>query len=442
MFYCSKMEYENVTIRQNKNTININDSLDLSFGSTHSEIRSLPNLSTGYDSDKEELKEEICKLNQELLSAHAEIEKLIEENQILKNSLDKQKSKSKSLQKICSHSSNTRTSTLRNKKKTLKKLNLSLSNDEVHNTSCIDLGLVETTSGTTPDDATSNRAKLKQSTSHQGTDDDVEVPRHNNVRNVVNNSSAETPLNRKNGDSVFGLDSSQCGPKSVRDLSTSLLNQNYRYKKLTTACNKSALTGKTEENSSLVRKLCIISSNNKNKILQIAENTINNFQICHYIYPHSNVIKLMENIGTKINKFTCNDYCVVIIGEEDFTKTRNYYDIIAQMKIILKTIKHTNVIIALPTYRHSEYSVLYNSRIEAFNSMIYYDTELNKYATLLDSNLNLTCDYTMFSKYKGVLNNNGMKNIFQNLKLLLEKNVCVDKNMNNQQIPENRFFRA
>lgn len=92
------MDDDNVTKRRHKTMVN--DSLDLSFESLNSDVRrhSLPDLSTGYDSDKEDLRKELLKLKSELESAHLEINILNEENMMLKNALCKQKSKSLQLQ--------------------------------------------------------------------------------------------------------------------------------------------------------------------------------------------------------------------------------------------------------------------------------------------------------------------------------------------------------
>lgn len=71
------------------------------FKSTTSEIirHSLQDLSTGYDSDKEDLRVELQKLKSELESAHLEIQKIREENISLKNALS-QRNKSLNLPNI------------------------------------------------------------------------------------------------------------------------------------------------------------------------------------------------------------------------------------------------------------------------------------------------------------------------------------------------------
>ncbi|KAH9645705.1 hypothetical protein HF086_003378 [Spodoptera exigua] len=165
-----------------------------------------------------------------------------------------------------------------------------------------------------------------------------------------------------------------------------------------------------KEQHNHINRMCIVSSNKKNKILQIAENTIENFEFCHYIYPDCNVIKLIDNLSRKIIDFTEKDYCVIMIGEEDFVRTINYHNLIAHIRSTLQTFKHTNIIICTPTYRYHGYSVLFNSRVEAFNNMLFEDNETFKYAIIMDSNLKLLCSHSMFSVKRGTLNNNGILN--------------------------------
>jgi hypothetical protein len=58
---------------------------------------------------------------------------------------------------------------------------------------------------------------------------------------------------------------------------------------------------------------------------------------------------------------------------------------------------------------------MFNSRIEIFNNLLCLDICTHKHAYLLDSNLNLSCDYEMFHYRKGVINNTGLQVIFKDL---------------------------
>ena len=165
-------------------------------------------------------------------------------------------------------------------------------------------------------------------------------------------------------------------------------------------------------------KLCIISSNNKNKIVPIAEDIFPNSQICHYLKPLCGIENLIDNLHTKLTNYAENDFCIIFIGEEDFRITKNYYNLTVNIRETLRAICHTNIILCLPTYKCSEYSSMFNWRVEMFNNMLYLDNLTHQYAYLLDSNLQLT--YEMFSHYTGRLNNHGMLNIYDNLHILIK----------------------
>lgn len=84
------MDDDYVTKRKNK----IHDYFDNSFNSTRSEIRphSLPDLSLGYNSDEEALREEMKKLQDKLDSANGEIDNLCSEMSVLrKQNIEQQK---------------------------------------------------------------------------------------------------------------------------------------------------------------------------------------------------------------------------------------------------------------------------------------------------------------------------------------------------------------
>lgn len=173
-------------------------------------------------------------------------------------------------------------------------------------------------------------------------------------------------------------------------------------------------------------KLCILSNNNNNKILTIAEDTFQNYQICHYLTPNCGTKKLIENIDMKLKDFTMNDYCLIFICEEDFRQTTNYVDLIITIRETLLKIHHTNIIICAPTFKLNDFSTLFNGRIETFNSLMYLDASTYNFAYLFDSNFYLTYDYKMFWKKSGSVNNHGMTKIFENLSLMIEEFVHFD----------------
>lgn len=164
-------------------------------------------------------------------------------------------------------------------------------------------------------------------------------------------------------------------------------------------------------------KINILSTNTNNKILSISEQTLSeNYKICHYLMPHGNTTRLLSNIETKIQDLTLRDFCIIMIGEEDFRSTNDYFAIILNLRETLKTVKHTNIIICSPTFKYGYNSNLYNWRVEYFNNLLYLDILEHEYAFFLDSNKNLECSYAMFNKNKSIVNNYGMSIIFRDIK--------------------------
>lgn len=178
-------------------------------------------------------------------------------------------------------------------------------------------------------------------------------------------------------------------------------------------------------------KLCIISSNKTNTILTTAERTFPNCQICHYLTPNCGLLNLITDIELKLKNYTLDDYCLIFIGEEDFRRTNDYYDLIINIRETLSKIQHTNIIICLPTFKF-KHSLMFNCRIELFNNMLYLDVCTHEYAYLFDSNLDLSYDYNMFSKKNGSLNNYGLNNIFENLNQLMYLDISGSSKMNTQ----------
>lgn len=163
------------------------------------------------------------------------------------------------------------------------------------------------------------------------------------------------------------------------------------------------------------KKICIISSNNRNKVLDIAVDSIQNYNICHYLCTHGGVEQLLAGIQNKIENFTLEDYCIIMIGEADFKETKNYFQLVKYIREKILEVQHTNVIICLPTFIFNGYSTMFRTRVETFNNLLYMDNLIHEYAFIFDSNLELTYDYGMFSKLYGTLNDNGMRNICNRL---------------------------
>ena len=163
-------------------------------------------------------------------------------------------------------------------------------------------------------------------------------------------------------------------------------------------------------------KICIISSNNKHNVLFTADNVFqNNCNLLHYLKSNGNTKQLLEGLGTKLKNYTMEDCCIILLGQEDFKKTNDYYDIIFHLRSIVQDIRNTNIIICLPTYKYPFDATLFNCRVETFNNLLYLDIMTHGHAYLLDSNLNLKYDDSMFNIHTGTINNLGLRTIFYDI---------------------------
>lgn len=218
-----------------------------------------------------------------------------------------------------------------------------------------------------------------------------------------------------------------------------------KYKKNNQKRDKSSNRCKQTERP---KKICLLSTNKNNKILEIAENTFQGCLLCHYLYPNCDIKQLLTNIEKKLAGYTMDDYCVVMIGESDFKVTKDYFSLIYYIRDILQQIKYTNIIICLPTYKYGYLQNMFNWRVETFNNLLYLDVMTHEHAYLLDTNKKLNYDFYMFNKQLGFINNNGMKTIFHNLKELIseiDKYYTSEELSNNYQVTpkeiESLFFR-
>lgn len=185
-----------------------------------------------------------------------------------------------------------------------------------------------------------------------------------------------------------------------------------------TNIKKTYFTCENESESPLDNKpkLCIISNNNRNKVLSIAEHTMeNDFKLCHYLSPNKNIQQLIQSIQFKLLHFTLKDYCIILMGDEDFQEDNDRQKLVNAIRGILQVITHTNIIICIPPYQFGKYRNIINRRIQNFSKLLYLDLQKYNYAYLFDTNLYLTYDYRMFSKQTGKMNNYGLLTIFKYL---------------------------
>ncbi|XP_047018966.1 uncharacterized protein LOC124629567 [Helicoverpa zea] len=356
---------ENITFRRprTKSDSMLTDENELHTTNVVNETAtSLPELSDDDDDEIKKLKEQVFNLTLELQSAHSEIESLSIENSKLKKLNENLTKKNDIFKKITSSPAKLNVSS--------KKINIT------NNDGC--------------DKQTQTEPSSKVTSSKQAKKE-LPIPKPH--------KSAGTP--NKVCDTQDDNTKKQKNPNKLQPTST--------------------VKQSNQQDTSSDMKLCILSTNNKNKILTIAEKTFPNYKVCHYLSPGCGIMKLIDNIDLKLKNYTMDDYCLIFIGEADFRQTNNYIDLTIAIRQTLSKINHTNVIICAPTFRLNGYSTMYNGRIESFNSLLYLDACTHHYAYLFDSNYYLSYDYKMFWKKYGIVNNYGMSNIFMNLGLMIKE---------------------
>lgn len=224
-------------------------------------------------------------------------------------------------------------------------------------------------------------------------------------RNTKTKQTQTTPVIEKSCSSPINTKTAK---STSRNVSSSKPTQNTR-------------TETTPKKHSVKRRICLISSETTNRLYTIAERTnLRDFEICHYRKPTCGLRPILHKIEGKVQDFTHSDYCVIYIGEEDFRKTHNYLELVMFIREKLMELNHTNFVICLPTFKYmTDANIMYNSRVEMFNNLLYLDINTYNYAYLLDSNLNLSYDHDSYSKRFGTLNKIGLKIVVSDLQDLI-----------------------
>lgn len=214
----------------------------------------------------------------------------------------------------------------------------------------------------------------------------------------------------------------------------SLITPPIKVDKSTQTCNESPKQQVFSRSpTQLKRKLCIISSNNRNKILETSEHIFgDDYEICHHLKTNANIEHLIDNLDQTLNKYSHKDLCVLMIGETDFLKTSDYFELVKCVRLTLMNIKNTNIIICLPTYKIGINKNIFNGRIETFNNLLYLDNEHHGYASIYDTNYGITYDFRMFNKF-GSINEYGLQTIFEVLKEWLPHLVILESDNNTPQ---------
>jgi hypothetical protein len=180
---------------------------------------------------------------------------------------------------------------------------------------------------------------------------------------------------------------------------------------LSTPKSDAAVTGRNDKR----KKICFISSTERESTAKVIRNKFGEYEMCHYRVPGGGALELSSRLQEKLKGFTMNDYCVIMLGETDFTVSKKYLYVVHKLRQTLLTVQHTHVIICVPTYKYCSQANLFNNRVEIFNNLIYRDNVKHEYCYVLDSNKNLECSHSMFLKQNGMVNNHGVKIILNDI---------------------------
>lgn len=167
-------------------------------------------------------------------------------------------------------------------------------------------------------------------------------------------------------------------------------------------------------------KICLISSHG----FSLGNTTRCSLDIpasetCHYRMTGGGILQLFSGLYGKLKGFTYSDFCIIYIGETDFTVTADYISLIQFVREQVQSVHHTNVIICLPTFKLHYNANMYNKRVEHFNKLLYTDNLSYEYAYILDSNKNLLYTNYMFSRVRGSINKRGLHVIQKDLTTLI-----------------------
>lgn len=186
--------------------------------------------------------------------------------------------------------------------------------------------------------------------------------------------------------------------------------------------------------------LQILSSNNGNSIVKTISNNnyFGNFNFCHHIIPGVGITELFRDLHNSLKDMTRRDYCIVLIGDEDFHDSNDLNGLVLYIQESVKCITFTNVIVVCPTYICGK--PMYNARVEIFNYLLLNSLEKqNACFFVYEPNLNLS--YDMFSKRTGRLTDVGMKNVIINLQYNIFWHANRDPIKLHQGVTSDEFFR-
>lgn len=381
--------HKNVTLRRANTNLNFTDETDMSVDLSDVTSNSLPDVNIDQNEQIKNLQLEIKEIQIQLSSAHSEVEQLLLENKNLQRQNKELQKKNDFYRKVGSSPSN------KSSPMTQKRMNNSQSKPKIHNQT-------QTYSEKLSDNITKQKNQVTQTDEKaigliEGYDKETQTNKERQIKVLDNVTQTD-----------IEIETNSTETQTIWEGENELLGKVRRTGSMENTKHILDNTVQTKQ----TRKICILSTNSHNKILAIAENTLTYSEVCHYLKPKNKTRELLMEIDAKLENFTLNDYCIIMIGEEDFKTTTDYFETTKVIRETLQQLKHTNIIICLPTYKYGKALDVYNWRIETFNNLLYLDVSTHEYAYIIDSNEVLKYDYSMFNRFTGKINNYGLKLIF------------------------------
>lgn len=248
---------------------------------------------------------------------------------------------------------------------------------------------------------------------------------HNLPKNTADLSDIDDIINSSNGNNTFMENKIQIEEierqmtklkNSLKEAQDEIARSNVAIDKFRNELLKTRVDDQLSKYSRR-SKLCIISSSGSNQITQLIANQDfgRRYEYCHYIKTGAGALQLLEGIDKKLTDFSFGDYCLIVLGEQDFNQQKDNMKLIREIRNILQKILHTNVIVLPPTYICG--APIFNYKVEMFNKLLYKDVNEHQYAYMLDSNRDLI--YSMFSPRTGKLNKAGMRALLFSVRNLI-----------------------
>lgn len=389
---------DNVTIRRAHTTlVNRDESSNMSIDNLNVSTSSLPDLSSTQNIELESLMQKIEILQTQLNSANQEIEQLSLENRDLRSS-NHELAKKNALYKKIGFSptrSNSHATTLNSKK---------------HNTQ-----------------SKSTRNKDIQT-------DDTNT--HHHLNGTTSTAGTKTTMHKETQTIILPIPAQYTSSIQTQTENIDMAHkgtQTYILPQTTKTLPKKSSNTPTKNQNPQTHKpnIYILSSNKENKVLSVAEDVMCNYELCHYLTPQAHTSQLLIGLQEKLMNFTMNDFCIIFISNQDFVHTMDYAELVADIRKTVHQITHTNIILCTPTYYYGFGTDTINRRIYNFNELLLQDILLHKHALIFDTNKHLTYDYSMFHKPTRKVNNNGLRTIFQHLRLYMKEQITVFRPTNN-----------